>query len=143
MKSFIFIVITILCALLLAFTENHNWKRFSAIENLNKDDQVFYDSNSIIHKSSNVQITTKIIPGKKSIHDLAVIFKRKYNLNYERLSYSIQVKEVNCKKKKLRLLSFADFDIENKKINSGDETTEWHEFPPESLDQQIYNLVCR
>jgi len=143
MKSVICIVITILCALLLAFTGKNNWKLLPRAENLNKDDQVFYDGNSIIHKSNNIQITTKIVPGNKTVHDMAIIFKRKYNLNYERLKYSIQVKEVNCKEKKLRLLSFADYDMEDRKINSGDEPSKWDGFPPDSLNQQIYNVVCK
>jgi hypothetical protein len=142
MKSLIHVVIIMLFVLMLAFKGKHNWKPLPTAENLNKDDQVYYDSDSIIQKSNNVQITTKIVPGKKTVHDLTIVFKRKYGLNYERLKYSVQIKEVNCKEKKLRLLSFADFDIEDKRINSRDEPTKWAGFPPDSLDQQIYNVVC-
>jgi hypothetical protein len=144
MKSTICTVMMFLCGLLLACTENHNWTPFPAIENLNNDDQVFYDGTSIIQKSNRYQITTKIILGVKSRHDLIIIAKKVApNKNYGALQSSIQVKEVNCKEKRLRLLSFADFDMDNKKINSGQEPTEWSDFPPKSIDEQIYKLVCK
>ena len=144
MKLTICIVVTFLCGLLFACTENHNWTPLPAIENLNKDDQVFYDGTSIIQKSNYFQIATKVILGEKSRHDLIIIAKKiAPGKNYDGLQYSIQVKEVNCKEKRLRLLSFADFDKDDKEIDSGHEATAWSGFPPKSLDEQIYKLVCR
>ena len=67
----------------------------------------------------------------------------KFGKEYENLSFSINLSEINCAEKKLRKLSSTEYDHKGSLIDSSSLPSNWIFIVPESIAESLYEKVCK
>lgn len=111
--------------------------------------ELFYDPNTITKLPSGIaKIWIKGIysaDGKKERIQERVKIKLSVE-NYEKLSYVLELQEINCVKKEYRVVAYTDYSsdggILNKLIVEQQASAGWEPIPPDSMGEIIDKIVC-
>ncbi len=100
----------------------------------------YYDAQSITRPSKNI-----VRVWERSNFTERGVIKCVGNLGkeYENLSYTISLSEINCAEKMSHLLSGTYYDNKGNVIISDNSPQEWHFITPESVDESLYKKVCK
>jgi hypothetical protein len=113
-----------------------DWKPYFATEL----ELVFFDASSITHPSENI---VRVLVRSDYTEKGVLNWVRDFGKKYENLSHSIILSEINCAEKKLRRLSWADYDHKGSVIDSTSPPSEWRFIIPESSRESLYKEVCK
>lgn len=111
--------------------------------------ELFYDPDTITKlPSGTAKIWIKGIysaDGKKERIQERVKIKLSVE-NYEKLSYVLELQEINCVKKEYRVVAYTDYSsdgsILNKLIVEQQASAGWEPIPPDSMGEIIDKIVC-
>jgi hypothetical protein len=104
----------------------------------------YYDAESVTRPSENiVRVWTKTIYSEKDIND----FVTKYGQGAKSIGHTRALKEIECKEKKLRLLSLNVYSKGGDMLMMADESAlkefgEWNFIAPETILESLYKAVC-
>jgi hypothetical protein len=100
----------------------------------------YYDSKSITHPSENiVRVWTKRIYTEKGRTDLASTM----GARYRDTSYAEGYMELNCPDKMAHALSVIFYSKEGDIINSSSYVWKWNFIPPKSVNDRLYQEICK
>jgi hypothetical protein len=114
-----------------------DWRVYAGTD----EGQFYYDAESITHPSPDtVHFRHKVIFSEKGIKRAVESFGKEY----EKLAYSISVREINCSEKKVRSLGVTYFTEEGITLDMAVDTkAEWHIIEPTAVIEGLYQRVCR
>ncbi len=116
-----------------------DWKLFAETDSY----QCFYDAEDTVPSSNGVvDVWAKLEYTKRGIRGIV----EKFGSHYEDLSYSLELWEINCPKRKDRLLSITEYSAEGKILYSNSSEGRhpaWKMIPRESVDESLYHAVCK
>ena len=96
----------------------------------------YYDAESIHRPAKNtVRVWAKMVHSKESI--------KQAGKGLENLVYSKRLWEINCTDKKIRRLSKIAYSRDEKILISDNKEGEFQNIKPKSLDQDLYEKVCK
>jgi hypothetical protein len=65
---------------------------------------------------------------------------------YEKLSYSLELQEINCAKRQFRIMAYTDYSSDEgilyKFISEQNPSEGWEPIAPDSMGEKIYQTVC-
>jgi len=100
----------------------------------------YYDSGSITHPSKDiVRVWTKTVYSRNGAIRLVI----RYGSRYENLSHSVRLREINCVDKTYRFLSMQNYSQDGVVLFSEEGKKEWDFIVPDSMDESLYQEVCR
>jgi hypothetical protein len=105
----------------------------------------YYDAESVTRPSENiVRVWTKTIYSEKDIND----FVTKYGQWAKNIGDTRALKEIDCKEKKLRLLSLNVYSKWGDMLMMADESAlkefgEWNFIAPETILESLYKVLCK
>lgn len=115
-------------------------------ENQDNQDKLYYSRN-ISRNSGVLKIKTKIVAGEQTKQRLVQAAAEKEPLlrqKYENFSYSVHIDEIDCRERKQRLSSFADYDSKgNLILQSRENVSDWQDIPPKTFNELIFNVACK
>ena len=113
-----------------------DWKLYGSTEN----HKAYYDTQSITHPSKNiVKVYLKWDYTKKGVMN----WVNDYGKEYENISHSIFLHEINCVENKLRRLSATNYDHKGNVIDSISSKSKWMFFIQESRGGGLFKEVCK
>ena len=113
-----------------------DWKPYYFHEILS----AYYDAQSITRPSKNiVRVWEKRNFTKKGVVDMM----GRLGKEYKNLSHLINLQEINCIEKKARLLSGTWYDNKGGVIDSFSSPLEWDFIVPESMNEALYEEICK
>ena len=116
-----------------------DWRLYS----YNDKQKSYYDAQSITHPSKNiVRVWVKWNYTEKGVINTMGMMG-KFGKKFENLSHLINLEEVDCVEKKSRNLSFTYYNKEGNSIVSSDEPSEWNLIVPDSVDEDLYEEICK
>jgi len=142
-----------ICFLLFAITTfsfvstGHGAEWFSIGED-RAGNELFFDVESLVQRSGIVKTWMKAIYSdegrKERIRDRVI---RKASVDrYERLSYALELQEIDCVKRAYRILAYADYSsdggILHKSIIDLQRSEGWEPIAPDSMGEVIDKMVC-
>ncbi len=105
--------------------------------------ECFYDAEDVIRSSQDtVEVWTKLEYPQKGVIDMLI----KFGKHYENLSYSLELREINCAEKKYRLLSITAYSAEGNTLytdQAGSRPPPWKAISRESVEESLYKVLCR
>ncbi len=119
---------------LLGLTEvrGEAWKLYGK----NESGVFYYDAGSISRSAKDsVRVWTKMVHSKESI--------KQAGKGLENLVYSKRLWEINCAVKKIRRLSKVAYSKDEKLLISDNKEGEFQNINPKSLEQDLYEKVCK
>jgi len=109
-----------------------DWKRYG----MDESGVFYYDAESIHRPAKNtVRVWAKMVHSKESI--------KQAGKGLENLVYSKRLWEINCTDKKIRRLSKIAYSRDEKILISDNKEGEFQNIKPKSLDQDLYEKVCK
>ena len=141
MKSFSRLGVILIGLMILGYAEawGMNWKLF------HQDDSgmYFYDRENIIRSSEDiVEVWTKLEYTERSVIEMVI----KFGKHYENLSYSLEFSEINCAKKRHRLLLFTAYSPQGNVLHDdppGSRPPPWKTISRGSVEESLYKAVCK
>jgi hypothetical protein len=113
-----------------------DWKLYGTDANV----LTYYDAESITRPSENiVRVWVRWDYTEKGVSD----WVRTFGKEYENLSHTISLWEINCSEKKNRGLSLVDYDHKGDVIPSIHSPGEWKFIFPDSIGESLYKKVCK
>jgi len=119
---------------LLGLTEvwGEDWKLYGK----NESGVFYYDAGSITRPTKGtVRVWAKMVHSKESI--------KQAGKGLEDLAYSKRLWEINCVDKKIRRLSKIAYSKDEKILISDDKEEKFQNINPKSLEQDLYEKVCK
>ncbi|MGD9578639.1 MAG: surface-adhesin E family protein [Syntrophorhabdus sp.] len=110
--------------------------------------ELFFDVESLAQRSGLVKTWMKAIYSdegrKERIRDRVI---RKASVDrYERLSYALELQEIDCVRKEFRILAYADYSFDggilHKSIMDLQPSEGWELISPDSMGEVIDKIVC-
>jgi hypothetical protein len=126
--------VVIVSIFLLGLTEvwGEDWKRYGE----NESGIFHYDAESINRPAKDtVRVWAKMVHSKESI--------KQAGKGLENLVYSKRLWEINCADKKVRRLSKIAYSKDEKILISDNREEKFQNINPKSLDQDLYEKVCK
>jgi hypothetical protein len=101
----------------------------------------YYDAQRITRPSKNiVRVWLRWDWTEKSV----LRFVGKFGREYENLSHSIMLNEINCAEKKIRTMSSHSYDNKGGAIDSlSDPSSKWDFIVTETMGEKLYKEVCK
>jgi hypothetical protein len=103
---------------------------------------LFYDLESIFTSNNTVFVWMKRTYSEKERQD-----KIKQNGGkYKELDFVLKFLEIDCSKRRLRLLSFKEYDFNGSIINQKEIPeflSSWWSIPPSSMGEELFKEVCK
>jgi hypothetical protein len=93
-------------------------------------------SKNIVHVWIKLEYTEKGIDG----------MVKKFGKEYENLSNSLQLREIDCSLKKQQILSIKEYSVEGNVLNTNptkSRPTAWKSISRESVGESLYKAVCK
>lgn len=111
--------------------------------------ELFYDREILIKRSTDIiEVWVKGIysdEGKKSRMQERIRSKATVE-RYEKLSYSLELQEINCAKRQFRIKAYTDYSSDEgilyKFISEQNPSEGWEPITPESMGEKMYQTVC-
>jgi hypothetical protein len=105
--------------------------------------ECFYNAENMIRSSQDiVEVWTKLEYTERGIIETV----KKFGKYYENLSYSLELWEINCAKKRHRLLSVTLYSVEGRILytnQAGSHLPPWKIISRESIEESLYKAVCK
>jgi hypothetical protein len=105
--------------------------------------ECFYDAEDIIRSSQDiVEVWTKLEYTERGVIEMLIEFGK----HYENLSYSLELREINCTEKRQRLLSITAYSVEGNILYTdqvGSRLPPWKIIPRESVEESLYKVLCK
>jgi hypothetical protein len=99
----------------------------------------FYDPESISTSYNIVKVWTKIIYSEKDKQR----YIKKFGKKYKKLDYSLSLSEIDCSKKRYRVLNLVYYALNGSVIDITDNfLAEWHSIIPDSVQETLFEEVC-
>jgi hypothetical protein len=96
----------------------------------------YYDAESIKRPAKDtVRVWAKMVHSQESI--------KQAGKGLENLAYSKRLWEINCGDKKIRRISKIAYSKDDKILISDNTEEKWHSIKPKSLEQTLYDKVCK
>jgi len=109
-----------------------DWKSYGK----NESGDFYYDAESINRPAKDaVRVWAKMVHSKESI--------KQAGKGMENLVYSKRLWEINCPDKKIRRLSKIAYSKDEKISISDNAEEQWQSIKPKSLEQALYEKVCK
>ena len=113
-----------------------DWKLYGS----NDKGEYYYDTRGITHPSKNiVRVWTRQNLTEKGVLDMV----GKFGKEYENLSHTISLWEINCSEQENRGLSLTHYDRKGSTIYSISSPSDWNFIVPESITDSLYKEVCK
>lgn len=103
--------------------------------------QFYYDAQSLTYPAQGVvHLRHKANFSANGIRRLAEALGKEY----DDLAYSISVREIDCREKKIRSLGVTYFSKTDKPLDAAvDSRTEWHPIEKTAVIEGLYQMVCK
>ena len=105
--------------------------------------ECFYNAENMIRSSQDiVEVWTKLEYTERGIIETV----KKFGKYYENLSHSLELWEINCAKKRHRLLSVTLYSVEGRILytnQTGSHLPPWKIISRESIEESLYKAVCK
>ncbi len=105
--------------------------------------ECFYDAEDVMGSSQEiVEVRTRLEYTEKGVAEIV----KKKGRHYEKLSYSLELWEADCKGKKSRLLSITAYTAEGSILyndQAGNRSPPWKTIPRGSVEENLYRAVCK
>jgi hypothetical protein len=105
--------------------------------------ECFYDAESMSRSSEDiVELWTKLEYTERGIVELV----KEFGKHYENLSYSLELWEINCAKKRHRVLSITAYSVKENILYTnpvGSRPSAWKIIPQNSVEESLYKAVCK
>jgi hypothetical protein len=114
-----------------------DWRIYAGTD----EGQFYYDAESVTRPAEGiVHFRHRANFSENGVRRIAEAFGREY----EDLSYSISVREINCPERKIRSLGVTYFSRAGKPLDAAvDSQTDWHPIEPTAVIEGLYQMVCR
>jgi len=142
-------VISLLFIVLFIFVGNvyssSDWVEYKT----DKDGDVyFYKKVNVEKKDGNhlIQVWDKIVFSDEGREKYIQILKKigSSTEGRDKLSYSMTLKEIDCKKERSRDLSISQYDMDGHKIYQGNfDKPEWNYIVPDSIGESFMKKICK
>ncbi len=104
----------------------------------------YYDQENIKPSENSLQVWTKTIYSEKDIIELV----SKYGPKDKNINMGICLEEIDCKEKRIRILTFTLFSKEGEVAITGKhkqlgELYEWNYIVPDTIPEFLYKAVCK
>jgi hypothetical protein len=144
MRGYMIILLIFIGGLFLAGSEAEgtDWKRYS------HDDLFlfYYDSDNIIRTSKDIVKTWEVrIAKNQKAKDLITQIQKNAGRSikgYEDIASQEFSYEINCSKKRIRIMSFEDFDDKGSILNSYNVALEWIDIAPKTVFETLSKIAC-
>jgi hypothetical protein len=113
-----------------------DWRFYGGCENI----LGYFDAQNITHPSKNV---VEVRVKWEFTKDGVLFMVREFSKKYWNLSYSINLVEINCAKKKTHFLSYTTFNNMGLMIESSSSSSEWRLIISESMNEALFEKVCK
>ncbi|MEN6318843.1 MAG: surface-adhesin E family protein [Syntrophaceae bacterium] len=105
-----------------------------------------YNKDNIKHRTKNiVQVWSKVVYSDKGREKLIQIMRNRgmSTEGYDKLAHSIDLSEIDCKKKMCQLLSVTHYDTDGSVLYSGSsDKPRWKYIVPDSIFDPLRKIVC-
>ena len=105
--------------------------------------ECFYDAEDMSRSSQDiVEVWTKLEYTQKGVIEMLIRFGK----HYENLSYSLELREINCAEKKDRLLSITAYSEEGNILyadQAGSRPPPWKIIFRGSVEEDLYSALCK
>lgn len=116
-----------------------DWKWYAETDSY----ECYYDAEDATPSSRNiVDVWTKLEFTKKGVSGIV----KEFGKHYADISYSLELLEINCTDKKDRILSITQYSADGKILyekSAQSRRPAWKTIPRESMDERLYNVVCK
>ena len=123
--------------------EGADWKYYGRTE----WGDSYYDRQSIKKISQDIlEVWTKEVVTSKKQKDFMIKSRQNYELSprgFRDYAMELSLKEFNCSTEEMRYLAVVDYNAANKIIDSVDFTGKWRQVIPDSIVEDLYNIVCK
>ena len=110
--------------------------------------ELFFDLESLVQHSGVIKTWMKAIyshEGRKERIKERVIRKASVE-RYEKLSYALELQEIDCGRREFRVLAYADYSSDGRILHSSiidhQPTEGWEPITPDSMGEVIDRIVC-
>ena len=110
--------------------------------------ELFFDLESLVQRSGIIKAWMKAIysdQGRKERIRERIIRKSSVE-RYERLSYALELQEIDCGRREFRILAYADYSLDggilHKSIIDYQPSEGWESIAPDSMGEVIDKIVC-
>jgi len=105
--------------------------------------ECFYDAENMIGSPENiVEVWTKSEFTGRGVAETV----KKFGKHYQNLSYSLELWQINCARKKQRLLSYTAYSAEENVLytdETGSDLPPWKNISRGSVEESLYKAVCK
>jgi hypothetical protein len=105
--------------------------------------ECFYDAENMTRSSKNiVGVWTKLVYTERGITGIV----KEFGKHYENLSYSLELWEIDCAKKKQRILSITEYSAEGNILYTNptkSRPSAWKSISRESVGESLYKIICK
>ena len=116
-----------------------DWRLISSTDSY----KCFYDAENITRSSKNiVGVWARLEYTEKGIRGIV----KEFGKHYENLSYSLELWEIDCVKKKQRILSITEYSVEGSILYTNpakSRPSAWKSISREAVGESLYNAVCK
>ncbi len=116
-----------------------DWRSYAKTDSY----ECLYDAEDMIGSSQDiVEVWTKSEYTERGVTEMV----RQFGKHYGHLNYSLELWEINCAKKKDRLLSIAAYSAEGNILytdQAGSPLPPWKIIPRESVEESLYKALCK
>jgi hypothetical protein len=141
--SSLLIVLVSFSIVISSVTEGADWKYYGRTECSDS----YYDAQSIKKISQDIlEVWTKEVVTSKKQKDLMIKSRRGYDPSprgFRDYAVELSLKEISCSTEGMRYLAIVDYNAVNKIIDSVDFTGKWRQVIPNSIAEDLYNIVCK
>ncbi len=100
---------------------------------------IYYKPQSIKRLSNGIaRVSNKVVYSGKGLQDAI----KRYGLEYNELSHSIELYEFNCSKKKRRNLSATIYRRDGSVIGTFSDESPWVPVIPETVSATMFDIIC-
>ena len=105
--------------------------------------ECFYNAEDMIRSSEDiVKVWAKLVYTERGVIEMV----KEFGKHYENLSYSLELWEIDCAKKKQRILSITEYSVEGSILYMNpakSRPSAWKSISLESVGESLYKTVCK
>ncbi len=101
--------------------------------------EFYYDVSHLSMASANsFKIWDKVVYTKEGVD----LYVETSGVQFGSLTHSVNLKEIDCARKKIRILQSTHYSQHGRTISVEENLTEWSSIVPESISELLYEKVC-
>ncbi len=130
---------TAITVLLTILSCTEGWGADWAIYGHTRHGEFYYDASHLSMASANsFKIWDKVVYTKEGVD----LYVETSGVQFKSLSHSVNLKEIDCARKKMRTLQSTHYSEDGSTIRVEENLTEWSSIVPESISELLYEKVC-